>query len=348
MKKLLAFVLAGVGTLLASESRACTIPVFRYALEKWDLTPVELLVFYDSPLPKELDAELTKLAEAPGRLNLEITRVDLKGKIAPKLQKIWQREGKNAKGPWMLVRFAGMEPTEPSAWNGPCTSANLASLIDSPVRQAILAHLSRSSVVFLLMTSDDRKADEAAFALLKKDLPALEKKIKIPEQNDSVKLRLPLPLKVSLPVLVLDRNRPEEAGFIKLLLGTEERLADMKGPIVFPIFGRGRVLGSLCDAKKEVTSEQLMEVTKFLCRECSCQIKDLNPGIDTLMQADWTKMFDRLFDGKEPMPMPKVMPTELPKVERQGLHAPILNSEPEALAKWKLPTSLTLQARTDY
>ena len=324
MKRFLPFALFGIAILVPQSARACTIPVFRYALEKWDLTPAELLVFHNGALPKELDETLTQFGAAPHKLNLEITRADLASKVAPKLMKLWEREGKKDQGPWMLIRYAGMDPTDPSAYSGPCTVANLKSIADSPLRQAILAHLARgTAVVWVQVTSEDRQADETIHALLKKELAGLEKKIKLPVQSDTgPKIMLPLPLKASFTLLVLDRNKPEEAGFLQLLLGMEDRLQTMKGPMVFPVFGRGRVLGSLCAAKKEITEEQILEVTKFLCRECSCQIKDLNPGIDAVMSADWRKMFDRLYDKKDAMEMPKDMPTTLPALPKKSSAAP--------------------------
>ena len=95
--------------------------------------------------------------------------------------------------------------------------------------------------------------------------------------------------------------------FIKLLLETEPELDEAKGPILFPIFGRGRVLGSLTG--KELNEEQIREVTKFLCRECSCQVKELNPGIDMLLTANWDDIFNKMFDDKQPAPadVPKVI-----------------------------------------
>lgn len=326
-----AIALVGLLLCLPQAAPACTIPVFRYALEKWDLSPAEVFVFHDGLISKDLDDVLARFGGSPNKLNLEITRVDLNGKVAPKLMKLWQREGKKDQGPWMILRYPGMDPEDPSAFVGPCTKANLESIADSPLRQAILAHLARgTTTVWVQVTSDDRKADETIHAMLKKELASLEKRIKLPVQSDTgPKIQLPLPLKASFAHLVLDRNKKEEAGFLSLLLGTEERLPAMKGPMVFPFFGRGRVLGSLCAAKKEISEEQIFEVTKFLCRECSCQIKDLNPGIDMVMSADWRVMFDRLYDGKEAMAMPKDVPTTLPAALQKTSRLTLPASRPE-------------------
>jgi hypothetical protein len=153
----------------------------------------------------------------------------------------------------------------------------------------------------LLLNSGDEKADKGSHEMALTELQSLEKKIKLPEQSkDGPQMKLPLPLKLSLPLLTLDRNKAGEAMFVKLLLATEEDLDQVKGPILFALFGRGRVLGSLYG--KELTNDQVREVTKFLCRECSCQVKELNPGIDMLMPINWEDVFNKMFGSKESAP----------------------------------------------
>ena len=78
-----------------------------------------------------------------------------------------------------------------------------------------------------------------------------------------------------LPVLVLDRSKPEEAVLVRLLLNTGEELAEAKGPILFAIYGKGRALPGL--AGEDLSEKYLFEVTSFLCGPCSCTIKAFNP-----------------------------------------------------------------------
>ena len=310
MRNFVRLALFAIAIYVPQHAHGCTIPVFRYALEKWELTPYEIMVYHRGPLPKDIAAALKQWSDAPNKANLDITLIDLDGKLTPKQQKLWKCDDDSDQTPFMMVRPQNADPSESSAWLGPCTVANLHSVLDSPMRQTILAHLTRgASTVWVLLASGDAKADQAVCALAMKELQLLEKRIKLPAQSDEgPKIQLPLPLKVSFPLIVLDRNRPDEAAFIRLLLATEERLTDMKGPILFPIFGRGRLLGSLCDQKKEITPEQIADVAKFLCRECSCQVKELNPGMDLLFVADWRDHFDKIYEGKEPVLMPPMMP----------------------------------------
>jgi hypothetical protein len=305
MKKIL--LLIGFALFLPQPAMGCTIPVFRYALEKWELTQYEILVSHRGPLPVEVQKLLKQWSKTPSKANIDITIVDLDEKGTPNLtnnlQHAWKREGNNTQEPWMHVRY--MAPgADFTAWSGPCTTANLLNVLDSPMRRAILAHLTRgASTVFVLMNSDDAQADQAALKIAWDELRSLEQKIKLPEQSkDGPQIKLPLSLKVSFPLLVLDRKRPEEAALIRLLLASEPGIDKVKGPILFPIFGRGRVLGTL--SGKELNEEQIQQVAKFLCRECSCQVKELNPGVDLLVAAEWNGIFDKIFDGKEAIPMP--------------------------------------------
>jgi hypothetical protein len=306
MNKILLFL--GVAFLLPPQAHACTIPVFRYALEKWELTTYEIVVFHRSELPADVQKTIKIWSKTPLKANVDFTLVDLEAKVDPKLQKLWKREGNDKETPWMLVRYPVSRAEMLTTWAGPCTKANLLAVIDSPKRQEILSHLKRGVTgVFVLLTSGDDKADKAVHDMALKELQSLEKKIKLPEQSkDGPQLKLPLPLKVLLPIVVLDRNRPEEAAFVKMLLATEEDLEKAKSPILFPIFGRGRVLGSLTnlpDRGNELNEKHVMEVTKFLCRECSCQVKELNPGIDMLIAANWEEIFSKLFpDAKDASP----------------------------------------------
>jgi hypothetical protein len=315
-------VLFCLALIVPQQALGCTIPVFRYALEKWELTPYEILVYHRGELPADIAKELKKWTDAPKNANLEITLVDLDAKMTKAQEKAWQIDGNAKQTPWMIVRYVAADSSDPSAFRGPCTIANLHSVVDSPMRRAILAHLTRgASTVYVLLTSDDDKADRAAIDMASRELQLLERRIKLPVQsNEGPKIQLPLPLKVSFPVLVLKRDQPEEAAFVRMLLATEERLFDMKGPILYPIFGRGRVLGGLTG--KEISPEQLMEVAKFLCRECSCQVKELNPGIDLLMAAHWNEMFDQMYDGKEPIVMPAMSPAYLTRSAAKSKAAP--------------------------
>ncbi len=222
---------------------ACTVPVFRYALERWELSPYEVIVYHRGDLPANASPFLDSL---PGKGNLTVTLVDLDGKVNPTLAKLWERQGQPATLPWVVVRRPDAGTKVPPAWTGPLDVVKLRQLVDSPIRQKTVAALSRGSTVFMLLLSGDRAADEATATLLQSQLARLEKLVKLPVQSgDGPRIRLALPLTVSFTVLQLKRDQPGEEAFVQLLLGSEDELPRVRGPIVFPIFGRGRLLGSL-------------------------------------------------------------------------------------------------------
>jgi len=163
-------------------------------------------------------------------------------------------------------------------------------LVDSPARRKIIELLTGGgSAVFLLLTSEDSNADDAAQELLRRESARWGEKIKLPEQTkDGPQLTSRIPLQVSFPVLVLSRQDPAEQLFVQMLLRGDEDLSNVKGPIVFTIFGRGRMLTSF--QGDDLTARNLEQAARYLCGACSCQVKQQNPGVDLLLSADWSDL----------------------------------------------------------
>jgi hypothetical protein len=295
-------------------SLGCTIPVYRYALERWDLATYELLVYHRGPLPKDLAAAVSHWQQ-PGRGNLEVVPIDLDGKVSAEQQRVWKEQEAKATLPWLVVRLPGPDVEKPIAWTGPLSAANLAAVADSPVRQRIVSSLQRGeTTVYLLLRGSDAAENEAAVRLVGDELKRLEQLLKLPIQStEGPQLRLPLPLQVKFTLIELDRNAPAEQQFIRMLLATEEGLDEVKGPILMPIFGRGRLLGSLFG--KDINAGEVFNVAQFLCKECSCQLKELNPGTDLLTHADWPAIFEKITSAAAESPP---APAETPPAPASG------------------------------
>jgi len=75
-----------------------------------------------------------------------------------------------------------------------------------------------------------------------------------------------------------------------MLLDSEDDLDKAKGPVVLPVFGRGRVLVGL--EGESLTAKEMTSSAKFLCGACSCRVKELNPGMDLLLTADWDALVE--------------------------------------------------------
>jgi hypothetical protein len=270
---------------------ACSIPVFRYALERWNLSPYEVIVFHKGELGKA-DLESLKVLEDL-KVNVQVTPIDVAGKMPKRLEKLWKRHAESTVLPHVIVRLSDGDESAPYVYSGALDSVKMQPLLDSPARQTLVARLQKGdSAVFVLLESGDRKADDEAATFLEKELARLKGLVKLPEQTaEGPQLRTTLPLKVEFSVVRVQRSDKLEEGFVRVLLSTEEDLEKVKGPIVFPVFGRGRALCSIFG--KELESTQFTAVVRFLCGECSCQVKELNPGVDLLLTADWPAFLDR-------------------------------------------------------
>jgi hypothetical protein len=234
---------------------------------------------------------------------VNVSRIDLGGKVMPAAAKIWERHGNPAQLPWVVAVYPEEDEKAPPAWAGPLDEAGLRQLIDSPARQRLVKLLTGGeSVVWVLLESGNQKADDAAMALLERELPRLQKAIQLPEQKDDDESRLlsKLPLRLSFQAVRLSRKAPGEAAFVRMLLESEDGLPQAKGPIVFPIFGRGRALLGMHG--EHLTAARLDYWASFLSGPCSCKVKELNPGIDMLISADWEELLETTEPQGEPAP----------------------------------------------
>jgi hypothetical protein len=161
-------------------------------------------------------------------------------------------------------------------------------LINSPARQELIRRLAAGeTAVWLLLESGQRDADDAASALLESELVRLEQDLKLPELTTAPEdaLLASTPLKVDFSLLRVQRDDPAEQALVAMLLGSEPDLAERTDPMAFPIYGRGRALWGLIGAG--ITAQNIQDSAGFLVGPCSCEVKELNPGFDLLLSADW-------------------------------------------------------------
>jgi hypothetical protein len=313
------------GWLLAlAPASACNVPVFRYALERWRADTYEVVVFHRGPLTSEALTSIAVLKDASEgrtvRANFEVTTVDLAGKPEEAMLRLWHAQQPRTLPlagplgmpwsvlttvlppiemplPWVVIRYPGSLRLAGAVWSGPLSQDNVASLIESPTRKELAKRvLAGESAVWLLIESGDKAKDDATEKLLKTELARLEKRLKLPtEEDDPGKPTVPLlsqvPLKVKFSTLRLSRGNPAERVLLAMLLGAHDEVSQAQGePIMFPIFGRGRALDAFVG--KEINADVIGEVATFLCGACSCTVKQLNPGVDLLFAADWEAILE--------------------------------------------------------
>ena len=112
-----------------------------------------------------------------------------------------------------------------------------------------------------------------------------------------------------MSMISVAREDKKEKLFVEMLRRSQsDSLADDE-PVVFAVFGRGRVLCAF--SGREINAGNLEDAAKFLAGPCSCQVKELNPGVDLLMGADWESVVDErpavaALVGRIEVPEPKI------------------------------------------
>ena len=276
---------------------ACSVPVFRYALEKWPPDTYRATVFHRGPLSSAqaaLARDLTRDGLA-GRLhaNVALQLVDLAQSPAPELLALWQQVGSPTQ-PWLILRYPQTSQLPDNILSAPLTEATLKQALDSPARHETVRRLGHGdSAVWVLLEVGDRARDDAAAQLIEARLKFLTGVLKLPaiEAQDVAAGLVTLPeggLKLAFSLLRVSRTDPAEAAFVEMLLGSESDLRELKEPILFPVFGRGRALYAL--AGNGISHETIDEAASFLIGRCSCQVKEQNPGVDLLLAADWDRL----------------------------------------------------------
>jgi len=328
----------------AGSADACSVPVFRYALERWRPDVYEAIVFQRGPLqgePKELLKRLEKAAFANGGLApVEIRTVDLAKEPDGEMKDLWQAQ-QAAEIPWLVLRLMRHGQRSEQVWAAPFSAAAVDLMLDSPVRRAIgNAIRTGDSAVWVLLECGDKTRDDAAAQVLKEQLRKLEKSLKLPvlradNPEDRIERGPNMPeLRLGFSMVRLTRSDPAEAPLVQMLMRVEEDLVKFADrPIAFPVFGRGRALYGLIGpgSKGEMTGinpETIEEACAFLIGPCGCEVKRLNPGSDLLITVDWTNCPERVS-------MPRLVgaspgseePVTTPAV------APVLEYGPELIAR---------------
>ena len=286
-----------LGLLTAHAAECCTVPVFRYALDRWQADAFRL-EFPASALsdPKLADFFRTLGTDSP---------VNLEAKPG---------SGTEAR---LLVPHPE-EAKSPVVWTGTLTPASLAALTDSPARKEIARRvLAGESVVWVLAESGNKAEDDAIATRVEKRLRYLEQVAILPriDPNDPTSklgpgpalrvkfslLRVPRAGDLQSPSLANDSNAEngsngrrlqvagtsDESLLLKMLAGPKPAAELQSGAWLAAVFGRGRVLGAW--PAEDFGDAEIEEASLFLLGACSCQVKRQNPGWDMLMNVNWTE-----------------------------------------------------------
>jgi len=354
---------AAIVACAGADVQACSVPVFRYALERWAPDPYLVVVFHRGPLGQQDRAAAGALTEAASDANLpaniEVQTVDLAERPDQRLVEL--HKGLKASS---LPRVAVVYPQREddpdkqelrAAWSGPLDKTLARRLTDSPKRREIARRLLQGeSAVWVLLECGDSAKDDAAAQTLSVELKKLQSSLQLSatqpadagdgEANVDPRdyVSPAVPLRVAFSVVRVSRDDAAEQPFVSMLVGIDPKLKDQAAdPIAFPIFGRGRALTALVG--KEIAPAAIEEICEFLIDDCSCRVKELNPGFDLLMTADWEGLLGgQVVVDKALPPLTGVMPTmpaSLPAATAPGTQAATRSTTRTATqpAPWRAP-----------
>lgn len=295
---------------------ACSVPVFRYALEKWKSDTYQVVVFYDGQLTDEQQAVVDSLSvdgEAGKRFaNVEVHAFDVK-QLDPQedaeLIDLWKEE-QTDELPRMVVYYPPNSLARGSIWSGLPTRDAVENLLDSPARRETARRILKGeTAVWVFLEGGNKKTDDAKFEVLEKNLRKAERTLKLPEIEaqdvaDGLVTIDPAELKIRFSTIRLSRDDPQEATFIQMLLHSESDLQDEEfdgQPMAFPLFGRCRCLYALVG--NGITEGTLLEACTFLIGPCTCEVKAQNEhGVDMLTSVDWDGLIEPAVEIDKELP----------------------------------------------
>lgn len=291
---------------LPPAASACNVPVCRYALERWPVSPYVAVVIADAPLTVAEAGALSLLEKAAdgtsGTLNLTVRQWTSEELAQSPLGRA--ATAPEGRGAHMQLFFPLSEGIRAPIWSGALTEASAGKIMGSAFRKTLARKLvAGDSGVYILLESGNKARDDAAAKALDAHLAEIRKTLTLPEgvvtvdgrvtgdgaagQDPTNQLQSSIPLNVAFSALRLSRVGVDDL-LVGALLSLEDDLMTFRDdPMVFAVYGRARVLPPLVG--KGITRDNVGEIAAYLTGPCSCQVKALNPGVDLLLDHDWDR-----------------------------------------------------------
>ncbi|MEE9603638.1 MAG: hypothetical protein V3V75_10055 [Thermoguttaceae bacterium] len=278
--------------LLASQSAACTTPVYRYAMINWIPAPYRFYHFHDGQISEQqavVNRLLDELAIAePATTNMMFRSVNTSDQeqmelIAGLVKRAWKSHNQ-------ATMHLVMTPWGDELFAGELDEKMVRAMIDSPLRKRVCKLLDEGKTgVLLLLKGDDETENERAEKVI---TDALAKIAKFAHSED---VSPDLPSNIDIGVVAVSRADPAEQWLVRILLSVEEDLNDPEyasSAMVFAVLGRGTAM--LPYIGEGISEENMIGCVMDLTGPCSCTIKSNCPAEDLLMQWDWSGVVERM------------------------------------------------------
>lgn len=345
LRRLPSLLLVASCFMFCQSADAGEIPIFRYALDKWDADLFDVIVFHRGELGDEDQVLVQQLEESSiaGGLdgatsNIRVIPIDLESDVTADMQALWRKLKAN-QVPLMVVRFPAWLGFESPVWSGPLSKQAVDNVMHSPKRFEIARHiLDGKTAVWVLLESGAKFIDDKAFATLNAELKKAENSIKIDRnrigKDEEFERDTKVPLKISFAVMRLSRTDKNEKFLASMLMGIEADLHEYpEDPIAIPVFGRGRALYALI-GDDGITPDGISVACQELTAKTTNTIKAKTSGVDLMMSVDWPN----LIKGHGKLGRPVTRPSN-PKIVRPDPPKPApvqpVKKEPEIV---KTPT----------
>jgi hypothetical protein len=321
--------------LVPASAFACSVPVFRYALERWAADYYEAVLIHPGQLTEDQKQLLKELrqedSETDAFLNLRIFEADITATTEEKVKDLLKSEELPETLPVLALWYPWQRGRMPPVWQGQLTPSTAAAFLQSPIRQKLAERLiDGQTAVWVFVESGDADKDKAAMQLLDQELKAAVEELKemAPPPIDELG---GAELSYEFSILAFSRTNPQEQMLLAMLLHSEPDLHEYAGePMAFPVFGRGRVLCALVGAG--IRADNIQEIIAFLTGPCGCEIKAMNPGVDLLMAANWDAAMMAFYETDYPLPeLTGVMP-EAPVVTQDTNAVTVADTNAVAVA----------------
>jgi len=207
--------------------------------------------------------------------------------------------------PYLYVQYPKSLPKEAPAYSGRFKKQVLDQILDSPLRRDIARYILKGeSVVWLLIKSGDKQKDDTAERMMREELAAIEKELKLPELTEEddayIDIDLGPKLRLSFKLLIVSREDLKEKQFLNILENWDSSVIDHKEPTAFAFFGRSRVLPAMTG--EHLNPQNLLDACEYLIGPCGCQIKRENPGYDVLSTVRWDAVITGQYTLAEALP----------------------------------------------
>jgi uncharacterized membrane protein len=269
-------IITAIIAITAMTAPACSVPVFRYALERWVPDDYQLVIIQHHKPSQLLSDAIEKLRLADMNIRIQTEK--------PTAQAIAGSEGE------LRLYLPPSSKISKPIWSGQLTTNTIEYIMNSPVRKKISSMIMEGeSVVWLLLEGNSPEQNRNYKKLLTKELHRNQSTLKLPiiSESDAYIAEAPgrAQLKISFSMITLSRNDANETVLINALLNSNPDNLKTDQTMVFPICGAGRAYPPLIGAA--IDAENINNICTFLTGECSCEIKGQNPGFDLPINANW-------------------------------------------------------------